>query len=46
MLTLVPRAQHYSWGSPDVIPNFLGETATGTPVAEAWQQLTRVGELV
>ena len=36
MLTLVPQPQHYAWGSPEVIPEFLGETATGAPVAEAW----------
>ena len=36
MLTLVPQPQHYAWGSPEVIPEFLGETVTGAPVAEAW----------
>lgn len=36
MLTLVPRPQHYAWGSAEIIPAFLGEVATGAPVAEAW----------
>lgn len=36
MLTLVPRPRDYSWGSPEVIPDFLGKAATGSPVAEAW----------
>lgn len=36
MLTLFPRSQHYAWGSPEVIPAFLGDVPSGVPVAEAW----------
>jgi mannose-6-phosphate isomerase len=28
--------QHYDWGSSDAIPRFLGDEASGKPVAEMW----------
>ncbi|HEX2893668.1 MAG TPA: mannose-6-phosphate isomerase, class I [Marmoricola sp.] len=28
--------QNYDWGSSDAIPRFLGDTASGVPVAEVW----------
>lgn len=36
MLLLSPATMPYDWGSPTAIPDFLGLTADGSPVAEAW----------
>lgn len=36
MYRLRNGVQHYAWGSPDVIPRFLGERPDGTTVAEVW----------
>jgi mannose-6-phosphate isomerase len=36
MLRISAAVQNYDWGSPTAIPAFLGEAATGEPVAELW----------
>ena len=36
LLRIEPFVQHYDWGSYDLLPNFLGSTPTGEPMAEAW----------
>jgi mannose-6-phosphate isomerase len=36
MLRISAAVQNYDWGSPTAIPAFLGEAATGQPVAELW----------
>ncbi|WP_149203049.1 mannose-6-phosphate isomerase, class I [Actinotalea subterranea] len=36
MHVLTPHLQHYAWGSTDAIPDLLGLTRTGAPVAECW----------
>lgn len=36
MHRLVNGTQGYDWGSPDLIPRFLGAEPDGTPVAEIW----------
>lgn len=33
---LTPALRHYDWGHPTTIPELLGTTGTGEPVAEAW----------
>ena len=36
MFRLGAAVQNYDWGSPTAIPEFLGESSTGRPVAELW----------
>jgi len=33
---VAPSLQNYAWGDPAFIPNVLGSSSAGTPVAEAW----------
>lgn len=36
MWELTPHIQHYAWGDPGAIPDFLGRDHDGQPWAEAW----------
>lgn len=36
MFRLGAAVQNYDWGSPTAIPEFLGESSAGEPVAELW----------
>ena len=43
MFTLTGVIRDYAWGSPTVIPEFLGQPTSGAPVAEVWFGAHRSG---
>lgn len=44
MHRLENHRRRYDWGSPVAIPDFLGETSDGDPVAEEWMGTHALGE--